>query len=129
METGRQLRCKADCRHGCAHALVNLGLRQFHVGRAVGNVLRDGLLEQLVLRVLEHQTGEEAEVPDLLRIFPQVAAIDINFAAGSLFRPFMWVMRVLLPEPVAPMMPTKSPSSTVKLTSSSAVTALGMPGL
>ena len=27
----------------------------------------------------------------------------------GLFRPFMWVMRVLLPEPVAPMMPTKSP--------------------
>ena len=47
----------------------------------------------------------------------------------GLFRPFMWVMRVLLPEPVAPMIPTKSPSSTSKLTSSSAVTALGMPGL
>ena len=36
---------------------------------------------------------------------------------------------LLCSEPVAPMMPTKSPSSTVKLTSSSAVTAVGRPGL
>ena len=111
------------------HAAVDLGFVQTHVLGAERDIFITGLLEQLVLRVLEYQTGEEAEVSDLLRVFPQVAAIDINFAAGSLFRPFMWVMRVLLPEPVAPMMPTKSPSSTVKLTSSSAVTALGMPGL
>ena len=47
----------------------------------------------------------------------------------GLFRPFIWVIRVLLPEPVAPMMPTKSPSSTSKLTSSSAVTAVGHTGI
>ena len=114
---------------GLVHAAVDLRLVQTHVLRAKGDVLIASLLKQLVFRVLEYQTGEEAEVPDLFRVGPQVAAVDVDLAAGGLFRPFMWVMRVLLPEPVAPMMPTKSPSSTAKLTSSSAVTALGMPGL
>ena len=43
--------------------------------------------------------------------------------------PLKWVMRVDLPLPVDPMMPTKSPSSTAKLTSSRAVVASGMPAL
>ena len=45
------------------------------------------------------------------------------------FRPLKWLMRVDLPLPVEPMMPTKSPSSTLNDTSSSAVVSSGMPGL
>ena len=43
--------------------------------------------------------------------------------------PLKWVMRVLLPDPVEPMMPTKPPSSTAKSTFSSATVASGMPAL
>ena len=43
--------------------------------------------------------------------------------------PLKWLIRVDLPLPVEPMMPTKSPSSTEKDTSSRAVVASGMPGL
>ena len=66
------------------HAAVDLGFVQTHVLGAKGDVLIAGLLEQLVFRILEHQTGEEAEIPDLLRVGPQVAPIDIDFAAGGL---------------------------------------------
>ena len=80
-----KLRCKADCRHGFAHALVNLGLRQFHVGRAVGNVLRDGLLEQLVFRILEHQTDAEARFAAALALgIPDGLAVEQDLALGRL---------------------------------------------
>lgn len=80
-----KLRCKADCRHGFAHALVNLGLRQFHVGRAVGNVLRDGLLEQLVFRILEHQTDAEARFAAALALgIPDGLAVEQDLAFGRL---------------------------------------------
>ena len=43
--------------------------------------------------------------------------------------PLKWVMRVDFPDPVEPMIPTKSPSSTAKSTCSSAVVASGIPAL
>ena len=46
-------------------AAVYLGFVQAHVLGAKGDVLVAGLLKQLVFRVLEHQPGEEAEIPDL----------------------------------------------------------------
>ena len=52
-------------------------------------------------------------------IFPEVGRL----------RPLKWPMRVDLPLPVEPMMPTKSPSSMEKLTSSRAAVSSGMPGL
>ena len=69
---------------GFVDAAVYLGLVQPHVLGAKGDVLVAVLLKQLVFRVLEHKPGEEAEIPDLFRVCPQVAAVDINFAAGGL---------------------------------------------
>ena len=43
------------------------------------------------------------------------------------FRPLKWLIRVDLPLPVEPIMPTKSPSSTVNETSSSALVSSGIP--
>ena len=45
------------------------------------------------------------------------------------FRPLKWLISVDFPLPVEPMIPTKSPSSTVKDTSSSAFVASGIPWL
>ena len=92
METGRQRRGKADCRHGFAHALVNLGLRQLHVGRAVGNILCDGLLEQLVLRILEHQTDAEARFAAALALgIPDGLAVERTSPSDGCSRPFRWL--------------------------------------
>ena len=56
---------------GCfVHPLVDLGFVQAHVLGAKGDVFIAGLLKQLVLRVLEHQTGEETEIPDFFRARP-----------------------------------------------------------
>ena len=66
------------------HPLVDLGLVQAHVLGAKGDIFIAGLLKQLVLRVLEHQTGEETEISYFFGLGPQVAAININFAAGGL---------------------------------------------
>ena len=65
------------------HPPVDLGLVQPHVSGAKGDILIACLLKQLVLRVLEHQTGEETEFPDLFRLGPQVAAIDDDVTAGG----------------------------------------------
>ena len=43
--------------------------------------------------------------------------------------PLKWLISVDFPLPVEPIMPTKSPSSTLKEMLSSAVTASGIPGL
>ena len=65
-------------------ARVDLRLVQPHVLGAKGDVLVAGLLEQLVLRVLEHQTRQEAEISYLFRLGPEVAAINDDLAAGGL---------------------------------------------
>ena len=39
--------------------------------------------QRLVLRVLEHQTRQETEIPDLFRLGPEVAAINDDLAAGG----------------------------------------------
>ena len=69
---------------GFVDAAVYLGFVQAHVLGAKGDVFVAGLLKQLVFRVLEHKAGEEAEIPDLFRVCPQVAAVNVNFAAGGL---------------------------------------------
>ena len=53
-------------------------LRKFHalVDGAEGDVLVHRLLKQLVLRVLEHQPHLEADVPDLLRLRPDVLPME-----------------------------------------------------
>ena len=64
---------------------MNLGLRQLHVGRAVGNILCDGLLEQLVFRILEHQTDAEARFAAALALgIPDGLAIEQDLAFGRL---------------------------------------------
>ena len=68
---------------GLPHPAVHLPLVQPHVFRAEGDVLVDGLLKELVLRVLEHQTRQETEIPDLFRFGPEVAAINDDLAAGG----------------------------------------------
>ena len=67
-------------------AAVYFGFVQAHIFRAKGDVLVAGLLKQLVFRVLEHKAGEEAEIPDLFRVCPQIAAVNVNFAAGGLIQ-------------------------------------------
>jgi len=62
-------------------ARVDLRLVQPHVLGAKGDVLVAGLLEQLVLRVLEHQTRQEAEISYLFRLGPEVAAVNDDLTA------------------------------------------------
>ena len=55
---------------------VDLVPVQAHVAGTVGNVLVHRFLKQLVLRVLEHQPHLEADVPDLLRLRPDVLPME-----------------------------------------------------
>ena len=63
-------------------ALIDLRLVEAHILRAEGDVLIARFLKELVLRVLEHQTRQETEIPDLFRLGPEVAAINDDLAAG-----------------------------------------------
>ena len=51
---------------------------------AEGNVLIDGLLEELVLRVLEHQPHLEADAPNPLRLRPNVFSVQQDLPGGGL---------------------------------------------
>ena len=64
-------------------ALIDLRLVEAHILRAEGDVLIARFLKELVLRVLEHQTRQETEIPDLFRLGPEVAAINDDLAAGG----------------------------------------------
>ena len=64
-------------------ALIDLRLVEAHILRAEGDVLIACFLKELVLWVLEHQTRQETEIPDLFRFGPEVAAINDDLAAGG----------------------------------------------
>ena len=69
---------------GVMHAAVQLRAGQAHVGGAEGDVAVDGLLKELVLRILEHQPHAEAHAADLLRVGPDVLAVEQHAAARRL---------------------------------------------
>ena len=69
---------------GLPHPAVDLLFLQAHVFGAEGDVLIAGLLEQLVLGVLEHQPRQKAEVPYFGGVLPDVPAVDDDAASGGL---------------------------------------------
>ena len=73
---GEHVLAQADQLRRLAHAAVDLVFRKAHVARAEGDVLIDRLLEELILRILEHQPHLEAHAADLLRLGPDVAPLE-----------------------------------------------------
>ena len=69
---------------GLPHPAVHLPLVQPHVFRAEGDVLVDGLLKELVLRVLEHQPHLEPSLTSALGIRPDVLPLEEHLAGGGL---------------------------------------------
>ena len=61
---------------GLPYPAIDLPRVQPHIPGAEGDVLVYRLLKQLVLRVLEHQPHLEADVPDLLRLRPDVLPME-----------------------------------------------------
>ena len=57
---------------------------QAHVLGAEGNIFIDGFLEQLVLRVLEHQTHPETGLSGQFLVRPDVLTIQQNFSGSGL---------------------------------------------
>ena len=69
---------------GLPHPAVHLGLVQPHVLGAEGDVLIDGLLKQLVLRVLEYQPHLEPGLPGGLGVAPDVGPLEEDLSGGGL---------------------------------------------
>ena len=78
--------CRVDAHHsgGLAHPFLDLLVRKAHVGRAESHIFIDRLLEELVFRVLEHQTHLEAEFPHLLGVGPHILSVDVYLTGGGL---------------------------------------------
>ena len=72
---------------GLAHPAVDLPLVQPHVFRAEGDILIDGLLKELVLRVLKYQSHLEAGLAGALLALPDVPAVETDHAGGGLQEP------------------------------------------
>ena len=81
-------RVQADKVHGLAHAPLDLGVGQAHVVRAEGDVLGDGLLKELVFRILEHQADGKAGLALALALLvPDRVAGQQDLARGRLQKP------------------------------------------
>ena len=72
---------------GLAHPAVDLPLVQPHVFGAEGDILIDGLLKELVLRVLKHQSHLEAGLAGALLALPDIPALEEDAAGGGLEQP------------------------------------------
>ena len=72
---------------GLAHPAVDLPLVQPHVFGAKGDILIDGLLKELVLRVLKHQSHLEAGLAGALLALPDIPALEEDAAGGGLEQP------------------------------------------
>ena len=57
-------------------------LRQTHVGRTIGDVLCHSFLEQLIFRILEHQSDAEAHLTDAGIFVPDVRTVQQYLTGG-----------------------------------------------
>src|SRR5699024_10360702 len=69
---------------GLPDPAVDLLLGQSHVPGTEGDVLVDGLLKELVLGILEHQTHLEAGLTGALLGLPDVLSLKEDLPAGGL---------------------------------------------
>ena len=74
--------CEAR-RHHARGGPVSAPVRPMLVGPKAMSLV-DGLLKELVLRILEHQPHAEAHAADLLRVGPDVLAVEQHAAARRL---------------------------------------------
>ena len=64
-------------------AAVQLVPSTAHVGGTVGDILVNGLLKELILRVLEDQPHLKAHIPDLLGLRPDVLSVQQNLSGSG----------------------------------------------
>ena len=69
---------------GLCHPLADLLFPKAHVFGAEGDVLINGFLKELVLRVLEDQPDVETDLPHLAFIRPDILAVDEDPALSRL---------------------------------------------
>ena len=72
---------------GAPDALLYLLFGKSHVLRTVGDVLRNGLLKELVLRILEHKPHLEAYATYIHVLAPDVCAVHQHAPGGRLHKP------------------------------------------
>ena len=83
----QHIRVQADEIRRLQDPLVDLRLVQLHILRPVGDVRADGLLKELVLRVLEHKAHLGADLPCAGSRGEYLLSLHQNAAGGGLQKP------------------------------------------
>ena len=67
------------------YTVVDFRLVQAEISRAEGHILRNGLFEQLMLRILKHQTDPQAQLVQLILLLVEdIPSVHINRTRGRL---------------------------------------------